>query len=399
MTGTEKEALRRAGVTTIQALATLKDFARRHGKADLVPAPGREALVRQLAATWPVGPRLDELVHRARSFRRSVRKDGTQALGYIPGKGTSTLPVSTPDLNPNLVRIYVDAQHDYLDDRVYLLGALVVACKDGTPVGTAGRRPHDGRPARTRRRRSGTCSWTGPVTWCRPSSTWPCPGEPQGEKKSAPIHLVFFDRHEQRLLLEALARNFPPILQATPPLYDFLTQLAAFDSPDRHASSTRRSGTFKNFPMTCQSSSRWPPTSSSTGTRRTRSGSFQGPAVRLPRQAGHRRRDRVVHQAVPVRQFAPAGVRLRRLGPAADAEGRAGATSSPTSGRVTADLLRAFQVRRLEALEHVADRPRRQPAHAEDAVRAARPGRATRTRPTTWPTPCTSSSPSSGSSR
>lgn len=27
MTGTEKEALRRAGVTTIQALATLKDFA------------------------------------------------------------------------------------------------------------------------------------------------------------------------------------------------------------------------------------------------------------------------------------------------------------------------------------------------------------------------------------
>ena len=41
----------------------------------------------------------------------------------------------------------------------------------------------------------------------------------------------------------------------------------------------------------------------------------------------------------------------------------------------------------------------RQPEHGEDAVRAARPGAATRTRPTTWPTPCTSSSPSSGSSR
>ena len=82
---------------------------------DLVPAPGREAQVKQLAATWPVGPRLDELIHRARSFRRSVRKDGTQALGYIPGKGNSSLPVSTPDLNPNLVRIYLDAQHDYLE--------------------------------------------------------------------------------------------------------------------------------------------------------------------------------------------------------------------------------------------------------------------------------------------
>ena len=58
-------------------------------------------------------------------------------------------------------------------------------------------------------------------------------GAPPGEKKSAPIHVIFFDRYEQRLLLEALARNFPPILEATPPLYDFLTQLAAFDSPDR----------------------------------------------------------------------------------------------------------------------------------------------------------------------
>src|SRR5215213_3018614 len=90
MTGTEKEALRRAGVTTVQALATLKDFAPATGgkpATELVPAPGREAEVKQIAATWPVGPRLDELVHRARSFRRSVRKDGTQALPYIPGKG------------------------------------------------------------------------------------------------------------------------------------------------------------------------------------------------------------------------------------------------------------------------------------------------------------------------
>jgi predicted RecB family nuclease len=63
MTGTEKEALRRAGVTTIQGLATIKDLAP-GSKTDLVPATGREAQVKQIAATWPVGPRLDELVHR-----------------------------------------------------------------------------------------------------------------------------------------------------------------------------------------------------------------------------------------------------------------------------------------------------------------------------------------------
>ena len=117
---------------------------------ELVPAPGREAQVKQIAATWSVGPRLDELIHRAKSFRRSVRKDGTQALSYIPGKGNSSLPVSTPDLNPNLVRIYLDAQQDYLEDRVYLVGALVVACKEGTPVAQESRGAPDGRPARHR---------------------------------------------------------------------------------------------------------------------------------------------------------------------------------------------------------------------------------------------------------
>src|SRR5262249_20751031 len=86
MTGTEKGALRRAGVTTVQALATLKDFAAVSGGSpatELIPAPGRETHVKQIAASWPIGPRLDELVHRARSFRRSVRKDGTRALSYI----------------------------------------------------------------------------------------------------------------------------------------------------------------------------------------------------------------------------------------------------------------------------------------------------------------------------
>lgn len=122
MTGTEKEALRRAGITTVQALATLKDFT---GANELIPAPGREAQVKQIASTWPVGPRLDELIHRAKSFRRSVRKDGTQALSYIPGKGNSSLPVTTAEINPNLVRIYLDAQHDYLEGRVYLLARII----------------------------------------------------------------------------------------------------------------------------------------------------------------------------------------------------------------------------------------------------------------------------------
>src|SRR5207302_1106450 len=81
---------------------------------ELTMAAAHETVVRRLAATWPVGPRLDELIHRARSFRRNVKKDGTSALGYIPGKGSSTLPVSTPERNPNLARVYVAALYDFL---------------------------------------------------------------------------------------------------------------------------------------------------------------------------------------------------------------------------------------------------------------------------------------------
>jgi hypothetical protein len=106
MSGVEKEVLRRNGIRTIEALARLKDL---RPDGELTTAAGQEAAVRRLAATWPVGPRLDEVIHRARSFRRNIKKDGTVALGYIPGKGTSTLPVSTPERNPNLVWVYVEA--------------------------------------------------------------------------------------------------------------------------------------------------------------------------------------------------------------------------------------------------------------------------------------------------
>ena len=250
MTGTDKEAMRRVGVTTVQSLATLKDFSPTT-PTELIPAPGREAQVKQIAATWSVGPRLDEMIHRARSFRRSVRKDGTQALSYIPGKGNSSLPVSTPELNPNLVRIYLDAQQDYLEGRVYVLGALVVACQDGSPVGKkAVVRMTDGPPDTVAKERQLFVDWTRDLVQAIVDLA--VSDVPPGEKKSAPIHIIFFDHYEQRLMLEALSRNFSPIMESTPPLYDFLTQIAAFDSPiASYLDEEMR--TFKNFPMTCQS--------------------------------------------------------------------------------------------------------------------------------------------------
>jgi hypothetical protein len=356
LSGVEKEALCRAGLRTIKDLATLKEFAPSPdgNSRDLVSAPGKEALVRQLAATWPVGPRLDELVHRARSFRRSVRKDALAALGYVPGKGTSSLPAVAADLNPNLVWVYVDAQHDYLNDRIYLLGALVVACQDGAPDPARRRavvRITDGPPEREGQERDLLVRWVREVL--RAVVELAAPGERRGDRNTAPVHVVFFNRYEQRLLLEALARNFPPLLEATPPLYDFLTQLAAFDTPvatflDEEVRE------FKNFPMTCQSLQ-----SLATYLRFdwNRPGKFRDLfKARLFDYVGkldidgvsewYTRRSRFNSQVPLEYAYAAWG----QLSP----PGKGKADEFADFRGVTSELLKAFQERRLEAIEHVA---------------------------------------------
>src|SRR5205823_3943969 len=123
----------------------------------------------------------------------------------------------------------------YLQDRVYLLGAQIAASEGG--------RESPGR------RRSIVRMLEGPRGQDHPADTVEAErgllvgfvrelmrgivevAAPDAEgRPSAPIHLIFFNHFEQRLLLDALARHFTSILEATP-LYDFVTQLAAFDSP------------------------------------------------------------------------------------------------------------------------------------------------------------------------
>jgi len=358
LTGTEKDALRRAGVATVGELAALKDFGT---DTELVPAPGREAAVKRLAATWPVGPRLDELVHRARQFRRSAKKDGTAALPFIPDKGNSTLPVSRPDLNPNLVWVYADAQFDYLEGRLYLLGALVVACENGEPV----------------RRRTVVKMTAGPpdtaaaerdlfVGWTRDLlaavGELAAPSDPAADKTAAPIHVVFFDRREQRLLLDGLARNFPAVLGATPPLYDFLTQLAAFDSPIASylADEVRA---FQNFPMTCQSLQSlaaylkfdWNTPHPFRTTFKARLFDYLGKIDKDGQAEWYTRRARFA-SSVPL-EYAYAA--WGSLPPRAKGDEFAAFRAA------TVELVTAFQGRRLEAVEHVAGAVRGNPNTAK----------------------------------
>jgi len=216
---------------------------------EFVAAPGQEGLVARLAATPPVGARLDELVQRARRYRR-WKGDDIDALSYIPSKGYGSLPYSDAAHNPNIVRVYIDAQHDYLHDRVYMLGALVVACEDGAPVAARRRavvRLTEGPPEGDEVERALFLRWTSDTIRAIVELAAP---DKDGRPR-APVHLIFYDRSDQRALLEGLGRHAEAVLGATP-LYDFVTALAAFDSPVATFLS-EEIRELKNYPMLCQS--------------------------------------------------------------------------------------------------------------------------------------------------
>jgi hypothetical protein len=253
LTALDKEALRRTGITTVRQLAYLKDLPPEESNTsrpyDLIPAEGMTPLVRRIAATWPVAPRIDELVHRAKRYRR-WRNDNIRALTFIPSKGHGSLPYCDSNHNPNLVKVYIDVQHDYLYDRIYMLGALVVACEDGKEVSHRRRsivRLSDSSPDSEGKEEALFVSWIGETLEAVVELAAP---DPEGNHR-APIHLVFYDAYVQQTLLDGLARHLPKIFGATP-MYDFITQLAAFDSPIS-TFLEREIRDLKNYPMVCQS--------------------------------------------------------------------------------------------------------------------------------------------------
>jgi hypothetical protein len=247
LTQVDKEALRRNGVETVHELAHLKEL--NPPSLELTVAPGQEELNHRLATTWPVGPRLDELVHRAKRYRR-YKGEAIDALTFIPSAGHGSLPYSDEKQNPNLIRVYLDAQQDYLKERVYLLGALVVASENGQESPARRRsivRITPAPPDTQEQEAALFLDWIDQTLRAVVELAAP---NANGEAK-APIHLIFYDKWSQQALLEGLARHLQGILGATP-LYDFLTQLAAFDSPVvSYLENEIRE--LKNFPMVCQS--------------------------------------------------------------------------------------------------------------------------------------------------
>ncbi|MFO7965306.1 MAG: hypothetical protein R6U50_15385 [Desulfobacterales bacterium] len=210
----EKRVLRSAGIETVPELASLMTLPKRgSGRYELEVAPGQEEKVDALANQWPVGANLPLLVQRARMawqrFDRSV-----EAAPFVFNSGFGTLPVDNE--HPNLVKVFFDAQRDYLQDRAYLISALVDGPLDERVVV----RCTEDRPTEESERAL-LIGWVMDVLAAiREVSA--------GD--SAPIHFYCYNRYDQRVLLESLKRHLEQVA-ALPAFFDLMTQSPAVEQP------------------------------------------------------------------------------------------------------------------------------------------------------------------------
>ena len=80
LTASEKRALKAAGLDTVAEVASLMAITAESGRRPcLVPTEGQEEVVRSLRAS-SLGPRLFEIVHRAKSVSQSRLRAVTKAV-------------------------------------------------------------------------------------------------------------------------------------------------------------------------------------------------------------------------------------------------------------------------------------------------------------------------------
>ncbi|MCA1817274.1 MAG: AAA family ATPase [Acidobacteria bacterium] len=201
LTSNEKTSLLAEGVARVSTLAGLM----RYEEKSFACERGRGGDLRRIAARYPLNRRLPLLAQRARvALRRFDRS--VEARRFLYGTGYGTLPDDA--LYPNLVKVFVDAQRDHLEDRLYMISALVCGAN-----GTAEVIESTGAPPDTDAERALLVAW---VTRLLPRIAR------AADTEDAPVHVYLFDRRSQRSLLDALARHFDALC-AVPAFYDLLT--------------------------------------------------------------------------------------------------------------------------------------------------------------------------------
>ncbi|MBA3440560.1 MAG: PD-(D/E)XK nuclease family protein, partial [Pyrinomonadaceae bacterium] len=205
LTATEKRALHSEGINTVSDLSGLITYTAR----GVETAPGCDREVNRVSGHWALGARLPTLAQRARAALAQSDKgvEHRRAL-YASNWG------SLPDTNqyPDLVKVFVDAQRDHIQDRLYMLAASVTGPRGSANVIEM----MDAVPDLADEQRL-------LVGWLQKL----LPAVKRvADSSDAPLHVYLFDRRGQRSLLDALARHFDALC-GIPAFYDLLTSTPA----------------------------------------------------------------------------------------------------------------------------------------------------------------------------
>lgn len=206
MSPRDRVALERAGVRDVRTLALLKELPR-HGEQMLRPYGEPSTVLRRLETEWPLCANLDAHIQRARRVARALGHTDVDARGWIYGAGWGSLP--DRKTYPDLVQVFVDGQHDYLQDALYLAGALVVSPSGRTEeVIELAPGPPD-----LEAEGNLVVRWTRKVLQAIRAVA--------GDEVL--LHIYVYDRYDQKILLEALQRHLDR-LSTLPDFFDLLTQ-------------------------------------------------------------------------------------------------------------------------------------------------------------------------------
>jgi hypothetical protein len=121
----EKRALQQHGINTLPQLANLMLYPN-DGSNKMQPNPKYLATLDELRKCFLVASNLPLLVQRAKAVLKVFDKQ-VEAKPFLLESSFSTLP--SPEDHAGLIKIFFDAQHDYIRNRLYLLSGLVVGPK------------------------------------------------------------------------------------------------------------------------------------------------------------------------------------------------------------------------------------------------------------------------------
>ena len=204
LTATQKQALQTHGIKTARDIAALIRYDGRRVEF----AQDRAADVATLTEHWALGSALGLIAQRAHAALNRRDKSFTYRR-TLYGSDWGTLPDT--NLYPSLVKVFVDAGRDHVEDRLYSLAALVAG-----PAGTRRVIEITEDVPDTEAERGLLIRWLQQVL----------PAISATGDALAPLHVYVFDRRSSGALLTALERHFDALC-AIPAFYDLLTSTPA----------------------------------------------------------------------------------------------------------------------------------------------------------------------------